>query len=291
MERIREAKPPRLYIAADGPRPNRPEEKEKCAATRAVASQVDWECEVHTLFRDDNIGCGRGPEEAISWFFSHEPYGIVLEDDILPDVSYFWFCQEMLEKYADDERVWQVSGLNFIHFDKMQAEFSYHFSNCGSTWGWASWRRAWKHYDYNIPRYKEQLAQGFMDAFFYNTPETSYVMDHLQKTYEQSPDVSWWDYQWEYAKYINSGISIVPNINLIENIGFGGDATHTNDMDERYQSIRSGRMPFPLRHPDFVRTDKRADQLYFEKYYAFNSWQKIKSMVKKIVPEAVLRNG
>ncbi len=146
FDAIRSARPPKLYITADGPRPDRPAEAKLCSEVRAIASAVDWPCEVKTLFRESNLGCKAGVSSGITWFFSHEDEGIILEDDVLPVPTFFNFCDEMLERYRDDARVSMISGCNLIsnHFSPKQ---SYFFSRYNLIWGWATWRRAWQHYD------------------------------------------------------------------------------------------------------------------------------------------------
>jgi len=150
FEAIRQAKPPRLYVAADGPKKNVPGEAEKVKQVREIISNgVDWDCEVKTLFRDENLGCKYGPVEGINWFFKNEEEGIILEDDTLPSQSFFWFCQELLERYKDDTRIMVISGDNFQN-GITRGTCSYYFSRYNHIWGWASWRRAWKYYSVDM---------------------------------------------------------------------------------------------------------------------------------------------
>lgn len=153
FDQIRAQQPPRLYIAADGARPNRPEEAARCAETRAISTQVDWDCELHLLYRDQNLGCRRAVSEAITWFFEHEEAGIILEDDCLPADSFFYFCDALLEKYRHDERIHAITGTN-LQMGKQWGEASYYFSRYTNIWGWASWRRVWKEYDSELSRYQ-----------------------------------------------------------------------------------------------------------------------------------------
>ena len=164
FDAIRKARPPRLYVAADGPRTNRPGEAERVEKVRQIATAVDWPCEVNTLFRKDNIGCKRAVSGAITWFFEKEEEGIILEDDTLPSQSFFWFCQELLEIYRDDERIFIISGYN--KQDEWNAEkVDYFFSYFGGIWGWASWRRAWKHFDIEMTDLERYAAQGFFEQY------------------------------------------------------------------------------------------------------------------------------
>ena len=151
---IRKAEPPRLYVAADGPRPDYPNDAESCEIVRAIATDVNWDCKVKTLFRDQNLGCKLAASKAIDWFFEQELEGIILEDDCLPDQSFFWFCQELLGKYRDDTRIMHIGGTNF-QFGKERTKYSYYFSRYAHVWGWASWRRAWKFYDVEMKNWRD----------------------------------------------------------------------------------------------------------------------------------------
>ncbi|MCU0355758.1 MAG: nucleotide-diphospho-sugar transferase, partial [Cytophagales bacterium] len=158
---IRKVRPQKLYVAADGPRADKADEAEKTRLTREIATRVDWDCEVKTLFRDENVGCGLGPATAISWLFEQEERGIILEDDCQPSESFFLFCEEVLKRYESDNRVMQVSGMNPLGDWCHDPDYDYYFSEAGITWGWATWRRAWRSYDYYVPNFKEMLHKGY----------------------------------------------------------------------------------------------------------------------------------
>ena len=149
FEEIRKIKPAKLYIAADGPRPNVIGEEEKCTASRNIIKQVDWDCDVKTLFREKNLGCKIAVSSAISWFFENVEEGIILEDDTFPTQSFFWFCQELLDFYRNDSRIMHISGNNF-QLGKIRGEGSYYFSKYNHIWGWATWKRAWRFYDVSL---------------------------------------------------------------------------------------------------------------------------------------------
>jgi hypothetical protein len=286
FEAIRQARPPRLYVAADGPRPGKEGEAEQTQATRDIVRQVDWECEVKTLFRDQNLGCGVGPATAIDWFFENEEAGIILEDDCLPNQSFFVFCQEIIEKYAADTRIMQVSGVNPQQDWRRDPDYDYYFSEAGITWGWATWRRAWKLYDYTIPHFKEAADKGYLDNFYIVRERVDWVMNCLEEAYRREPYVSWWDFQWEFAKFANSGLSVVPNVNLVTNIGFGADATHTfEDVD--FATAASTEMEFPVRHPPFMIRDTQSDKRYHASQKSVAD--KIKQRIKRLMPQALWR--
>ncbi|MDJ1468283.1 nucleotide-diphospho-sugar transferase [Cytophagaceae bacterium DM2B3-1] len=263
FEAIRKAKPPRLYVAADGPRPHKEGEAEKSRITREIATRVDWDCELKTRFLDDNVGCGIGPSSAFDWFFSHEEEGIILEDDCLPDQSFFWYCEELLEKYRHDSRIMHITGSNFQNGWKRDSDYSYYFSTYPHEWGWASWRRAWKLFDYGVSKYPEIVEKGYLDGYYTSKLEQKYRLSKIANTYGKD-NVNWWDYQWNFTVHINSGLAIVPNVNLIENIGFGEGATHTLSTKDKRAENKSGTIEVPLKHPPFVIRDVKSDERYFK---------------------------
>jgi len=265
FEAIRKAKPPRLYIAADGPRADVPSDSKRCGEAREIVNQVDWECEVKTLFRETGLGCGLGPSSAFTWFFEHEEEGIILEDDCLPSQSFFWFCEELLERYRYDNRVMHIGGNNFLNGWQKDRDYSYYFSNSGHIWGWATWRRAWKLFDFNISLYDKLKGKNYFQNFFLNPVEKIYRLRKFDKTV-MSTNVNWWDYQWDFARYINSGLAVVPKINLIKNIGFGEDATHTLNVNHKNAHMVADEIDFPLRHPPFMIRDFASDKQYFKNF-------------------------
>jgi len=259
FEAIRQAKPPRLYVSADGPRANRPGEAERCAEVRRITTAVDWPCEVKTLFREKNLGCKAGVSSGISWFFENEEEGIILEDDCLPSQSFFWFCEALLEKFRNDQRVWHVCGSAFVaELATLKREASYVFSKYGPIWGWASWRRAWAHYDSELPNWPRMKEKLWLDSAYGDENEKKGRILLGDKLYQKEIDT--WDYQWGFVKNYQSALSIVPTQNLIVNIGFGADATHTTTGDTPLQAKRE--MEFPLIHPVFILADAEHDRLY-----------------------------
>jgi len=214
---IRQIQPRVLFVAADGPRNNVPGDIALCEKTRKTISNIDWDCEVNLLFSDTNQGCGYGVSSAIDWFFNNTQAGIILEDDCLPNPTFFRFCEELLSYYQNDLRVMHISGNNFL-FGKKRGNASYYFSRYTYNWGWATWRRAWKFYDANL------------------VPEET--RSHI------------WDAPWRLSVEKNNGLSVLPNINLVTNIGCGRiDATHTTIHDPKYDHLPSFAIDFPLIHP------------------------------------------
>ncbi|APA64677.1 nucleotide-diphospho-sugar transferase [Maribacter sp. 1_2014MBL_MicDiv] len=265
FEMIRKAQPAKLYVAADGPRKNGKDDQ-KCKETRAIIDLVDWDCEVKTLFREENVGCGLGPKTAIDWFFENEEEGIILEDDCLPSLSFFKFCSELLERYRDNNQIMHIGGSNFQNGYVPDSDYSYYFSYFSHEWGWASWRRAWKNYDYECSSFPELKKKGYFDNYFSNIIEKKYRLSKIEKTIN-AKEVSWWDYQWDYTKLVNSGLSIIPNQNMIKNVGFGEDATHTVSANDARQYNEAQEIDFPLLHPKFIIRDIKADRRYFKYFF------------------------
>jgi len=227
FEAIRQAEAPQLLVIADGPRPDRLDDVEKCAAARSVIDQIDWDCEVLTNYADTNLGCGRRVSSGLDWVFETVKEAIILEDDCVPHVTFFRFCEELLERYRDDERVMMITGTNVL--PKLDIRESYIFSRYFNVWGWATWRRAWRKYDSNLTDW-ERLKTQKQVAYFY--PQ-SYMVKHVTTMFDLAYHnrIDTWDIQWFYSCVFNNGLCVVPRVNLISNIGLVG--THTTDgMDD-----------------------------------------------------------
>ncbi|MGC3982206.1 MAG: hypothetical protein QM808_13195 [Steroidobacteraceae bacterium] len=260
FDAIRAARPPRLYIAADGPRPDRAGEAELCESARRIASNVDWPCEVRTLLRSENLGCKRAVSSAVTWFFECEPEGIVLEDDCLPHHSFFEYCDELLERYRDNPHVMCISGDNFISADWVPSA-SYYFSRYMHIWGWASWRRAWRYYDVDMSDWKDNRtnAQFWARCISHAPQSIGYWQNIFDKVFSGQLDT--WDYQWTYACFKQQGLSCMPGNNLISNIGFGKNATHTTSPEGKLADLAAVPIAMPLKHPESVEAADIADTL------------------------------
>ena len=265
FEAIRTAKPRRLYIAADGPRLEREGERASCEEVRKIALEVDWECDVKTLFRDENLGCKIAVSEGLSWFFDHEDEGIILEDDCLPDQSFFSFCKDLLERYRNDTRIMAISGNNFQQGRK-RTEYSYYFSRYFHCWGWATWKRAWKLYDGELIAWPEIQKNGFLyDIANGYEPFVSYWSSIFDKCY--AGEIDTWDYQYVLSCWKQSGLIVLPNINLVTNIGFGNEGTHTKGNTSKVANLPAYKIEFPLKHPPYIIRDMVADQYEEKTHY------------------------
>lgn len=252
---IRLARPKQLFIAADGPRANRSDEKRLCERVREIAQNVDWTCEVRTLFRDHNIGCRDAVRLAIDWFYSNVEEGIILEDDCLPDPTFFPYCAILLDRYRHDERIMCITGNNFQK-GRPGNKASYYYSIYNHCWGWASWRRAWACFDNRMTDWPDLKRSDFLSGFL--RPNTA---DFWRSAFDSVHEgkLNTWDYVWTYACWINSGLTVVPSTNLVENVGFDARATHTTR--EPKQNWQNERLPieFPLISPKNVCRSVQAD--------------------------------
>lgn len=266
FDAIRQAKPSRLFVAADGPRDDRAGDAERCEQVRRIIDTVDWDCEVVTLFRERNLGCRRGVSSAIDWFFTKVEEGIILEDDCLPSRSFFGYCQELLEYYRHDTRIMQICGLNVLR-EWGRNGHSYYYSSYGPVWGWAAWRRAWKFYDMDMVLWPEIRKKRFYEDFCQNYEEAQFRLELYDKVYASEIDT--WDYQWGFAKMINHGLSVIASSNLITNIGFDADATHTvSGHNNPYAAMEALELNLPLTHPRYVVRDCQADLRYLNEFMA-----------------------
>lgn len=257
FEAIRQAKPPKLLVIADGPRADRKGEAEQCAATRAIINRVDWDCEVLKNYSDINLGGRKRISSGLNWVFNLVEEAIILEDDCLPDPTFFRFCEELLERYRNDERIMLISGDN-LQFGRKRTEYSYYFSRYAHIWGWASWRRAWKHYDDQMSLWPEIQKTGWLEDLLENEQLIEYWSYYFQGTYSEQITYGW-DCRFLFACWVQNGLSILPNVNLISNIGFGPDASHTKDSESVLANIPVKAIQFPLQHPPFVIRDTQAD--------------------------------
>lgn len=282
FQEIRKRRPRHLYVAADGPRATRGDDGPQCAATRAIIDDIDWPCELHTLFRESNLGCRSAVSSAIDWFFEYVECGVILEDDCLPTQGFFTFCEELLSRYENDTRVMHIAGTNLNRTTDLRGN-SYTFSKYTPIWGWATWRRAWKQYDVEMSQLDEVKREGAIAAAFPGRAERL----HREILYElvRQRKIDTWDYQWNFALTANNGLSIIPAKSMIQNIGFGEDATHTKDAAGLAGSESEEDTVFPLRHPSQVMVNREYDEAYF------NSVTRVISPMKRLLVKRWLPRG
>ena len=281
---IRQAKPKQLFIVADGPREGKEGEKEKCERVRKIIEQVDWDCKVKTLFRDKNFGCKIAVSSAIDWFFENVEEGIILEDDCLPSQSFFWFCQELLKYYRDDMRVMHISGDNF-QFGRIRGEGSYYFSKYTHVWGWATWRRAWKYYDVNMKSFEVFKTESQINNIFPIKQQQKYWMKIFQSVYDGKIDT--WDYIWAYTCFTNNGLCVLPNVNLVSNIGFSREGLHTKDGNSIFSKMKVEEIT-EIIHPKFVLADQEADLFTFKLCFSNrNIFERVKNKVLRIISKII----
>jgi hypothetical protein len=256
FDEIAAVQPRRLFVIADGPRPDKPEDVSKCAQSRAVLEHVDWDCELKTNLAQSNVGCNQRTSSGLDWVFSQVDRAIILEDDCVPDVTFFRFCAELLELYEDDIRVRTISGNNFL-FGKARTSWSYYYSNIHSTWGWATWRRSWEKLDMFMDLWPTVRDEGWLLDILGDEQAARLWASRLNWTYNGSLDA--WDYQYVLSCWLDRSVAVIPNRNLVSNIGYGPDAAHTAYKADYLGQPREP-MCFPLIHPPFMVVDRISDR-------------------------------
>lgn len=278
LQSIKFQKPKKLFVHCDGPRPDVPDDLPKVQAVRQlILKEVDWECDLKLLFRDENLGCGRGPASAMSWFFEQVEDGIILEDDCLPHPDFFQYCQELLDKYRYNTDIYIISGsnLNITTTNK----YSYGFTKYAGIWGWATWKRTWQFFDFDFSISENEFRQQ-VAPFLRNKYAEKYWIDILRKV-NMDNNRTYWDYQLHLIMLLNRALHIRPTQNLITNIGFDEYATHTMN-ESSWMSNQKTYNILPLNHPEQIIVNKKMDQQSFD-----NSLNKqIKRFIKNIIQYA-----
>jgi hypothetical protein len=275
FEEVRKAKPNKLYIAIDGPRENNQDDVIKINLIKDyIINNIDWECKVDTLFRNSNLGCMNAVSSAITWFFQNESKGIILEDDCLPDNSFFSYCDELLTKYEFDDRVRHISGVNFLD-NNIEISESYYFSKFTHVWGWASWRRVWKDYS------KDILNEYDFDNFnnFYNVYPNRKICKAICNEFKRvkSGNLNTWDYQYLFLNFINNGLTTIPKYTLVQNIGFDNDSTHTQSNPYNMRELRSLDI---ISHPSDMIPNINNDILSLKEMFKINKFSKAYSRLR-----------
>lgn len=276
---IRQARPPKLLVVADGPRPEYPDDPARCVAARAVVEQVDWDCEVLTNYAETNLGCRRRVSSGLDWVFQNVSEAIILEDDCVPHPSFFRFCDELLERYRDDGRIGVISGNNF-QFGRRRSKYSYYFSRYIHIWGWATWRRAWQYYDREMSLWPEMRDVGLLADILGDAQAERYWTQQFNSTYEGQIDS--WAYVWLFSCWAQNLLGILPEVNLVSNIGFGSGATHTHG-NSVLANMPTQEMAFPLQHPPIVVRNKLADDFTQAHVFGTSRCARIRARFARLV--------
>lgn len=260
---IAKAKPPRLFIVADGPRENYPLDRKKCQEAREIVENINWECEVLKNYSDKNLGLKKRISSGLDWVFSQVERAIILEDDTLPSFSFFFFCEELLDKYKDDERIALISGTN-LQIVRKNSPFSYYFSLYPQIWGWATWKRFWKYYDVDIKEWPRLKNTSWLKNVLGSQGEAcNYWKRVFDEVYEGRTKT--WGYQITFAAWTQNALAIIPKVNLVSNIGAGVGATHMRRKWHKFSNLKRLEIEFPLSHPKKILPDKTIDK-FVEKY-------------------------
>lgn len=279
FEEIRQGRPLRLYVAADGPRTHVPSDAARCKEARTILAAVDWPCDVRTLFRDENLGCKRAVSSALDWFFENEEEGIILEDDCVPARDFFPFCQHLLARYRDESRIKAISGTSVLS-NAFPAEESYVFSRYFSVWGWATWRRVWQEYDIAMTDWPQLKRTAWLSSLF---PQP-YMRRHMKRMFDlvHEERIDTWDVQFVYSCLRRDGLAVVPAVNLISNIGVEG--THTAPGDVKRNFLPVGSLDVErMKHPPQIFQNTAHDELLFEKLFKISLGEKMRKTFQRIL--------
>ncbi len=290
FETVKKARPSILFLACDGARDSVESEAERVEQCKRIVEDIDWECTVYYRYSDVNLGCGRGPESAISWAFEYVDRLVVLEDDCVPDDSFYPYMKELLDRYANDERVGLISGFN--HFKEWDAgKHSYLFTKTGATLGWGTWKRVWRHYDYHVDLINDKYCESLLRKEFYSSSHAKKRISGWKKASVETKQkkVNYWDVQFGFVKYSQSYLCVVPKHNLIYNIGVGIGSTHTasNEVKEwkfgQVLFMPTKSLELPLVHPEFVICDRNYDEQCSKKILRKSFVKKLFGKIKRTV--------
>jgi len=285
FERIRTIRPKYLFVCVDGARTDKAGEARQCKAVQNIfLQQTDWNCSLQTLFRERNLGCRASVSQAIDWFFGEVEYGIILEDDCVPELSFFAYCEELLKKYKDEHRIMQVAGYNPLPY-ALSLKESYFFSRQNMGIGWASWRRAWTSMDVDMKGFPAYFSDKKRPLYVNHKKADAYLMKKFKETYEKKN--SSWGYAWAFSMFLNGGLSILPKVNLIKNIGIGDMATNTKNTVGYFLNTKTQEIDLPMNHPSVRVVDENRELDIF-----FHTQKTRKGLwVQTLFPEPVRKLG
>jgi len=278
FEAIRQTRPKWLLLVSDGPRTDRSDDQEKCAAVRTIVEKVDWPCEVKRDYAKLNLGCRARIKSGLDWVFSHVDRAIILEDDCLPHPSFFPYCSELLNRYANDTRVGSISGDNFQP-EGFHCDASYYFSRFFHCWGWATWRRTWERHDDTMRLWPKLRKSAWLEGQFPVSLQARYWQERFDSVYNQQLDT--WDYPFLFTCWSQNFLTVLPRTNLVTNIGTGPDATHM--QEESHLTYRkSNAMDLPLLHPECMSPDYRADAYTQAQVYGATKDRSLRGRLKRV---------
>lgn len=278
FEVIRKIQPTKLFVIADGPRSNKPNENAVCNDVRNLTEQIDWDCEVFRNYSSDNLGCKKRIVSGLDWVFQNVDEAVILEDDCLPDVSFFRFCQEMLKKYMNDERVMMISGNNIL--PNIHSEKSYYFSNFVHIWGWATWKRSWRQYNFDY----SDLSQDKLYSVLLDNLKSKTAIKYWQILIKevQTGEIDAWSVKLQLLQFVNRSLCIIPARNLVVNLGFDSElATNTKGSGGLYRKMKLESLSFPLSHPNSVVQNIEADKIEIKLFHKFGFKEKIRRFLLK----------
>jgi hypothetical protein len=257
FERVADAKPEKLFLIADGPRQASPNDVTLCQEARRIVSTVTWPAEVYVNFSDINLGCGRRISSGLDWVFARVPEAIILEDDCLPSPQFFSFCEELLERYRDDNRIGIISGDNFVA-PEINCPSSYYFSLYPHVWGWATWRRTWALFDFSLSGWPEARSEGMLQKILTRSETIRFWSAVFDDQYVHHTA---WASRLVFASFRNDLLNILPKQNLVSNVGWGDAGTHTRNSQSPLANLPIGNIEFPLHHPSQFVPLREADEL------------------------------
>lgn len=287
FDAIKKIQPRFLYIISDGPR--FAEEEEKCIHSREIFERVDWDCLIKRDFSPVNLGCKKRISSGLNWVFSECEEAIILEDDCVPDLSFFPYCEALLKKYRNDSRILMISGDNFQKNGNWNIPYSYYFSIYPHVWGWATWARSWKYYDVKMSMWPELRSTSWLTHLFNDDKKANYWRSIFDSIYRSEIDS--WDYQLTFTAWIHNMLSIVPSKNLVANIGFDNHGSHTKVVEKGVSNLPTHSISFPLTHPPYLFRDYLADEHIDEVFYSRKSGSPksvFYRIVKRFIPKPIL---
>lgn len=293
LDALRTVSPTELYIFQDGPRNDN--DRILCAEVRKETEEmISWPCNKHTNFSEHNLGCGRGPAAAITWFFNNVESGIILEDDCIPSRDFFFYCENLLSKYENDGRIGLIGGCNYGYKSPDGASYTFS-SGHHETWGWATWRRAWSIFDYELDSISKSAFRHIVKKYYKSFKQREYWMDIFLKVKKDRMNDSCWDYQFYFSLWQRGMFVVCPNYNLVSNTGFGDDATHTRDQDNQLLSRSTESIP-RITHPEHIGYDGKADDYLMRNYiipyeYGKSGLKRIPFRINRFVKHIVGHQG